>query len=96
VVLQEVDITRDDLEPSPEFGLCNSCLYIVIKQTFPTNVFTLVLCKLVNKRRMPSSGMWHCLSFVTLAVSEECVASIFRVEGISQLGTTLAITSIFC
>jgi hypothetical protein len=29
---------------------------------------------------MPSSGIWRCVDLVWTEVSEECVASIFRVE----------------
>jgi hypothetical protein len=30
--------------------------------------------------RMSSSGMWRCVDLVSTDVSEECIASIFRVE----------------
>jgi hypothetical protein len=42
---------------------------------------------------MSSSGMWRVVGFVRIGVSEEQVASIFRVEGVSELRTALAATS---
>jgi hypothetical protein len=41
---------------------------------------------------MPSSGMWLRAGFVRTEVSEECVASIFRVRVISELGRALGVT----
>jgi LEA14-like dessication related protein len=41
---------------------------------------------------MPSSGMWRNVNLVSIHVSEESVASIFRVERNSELGT-FAITT---
>jgi hypothetical protein len=38
--------------------------------------------------------MWHRVGLVTTDVSEERVDSIFRVERISKLGTTLAVRSL--
>jgi hypothetical protein len=42
---------------------------------------------------MPSSGMLRRLAFVRTDVSEECIASIFRMEIMGELGTKLAVTS---
>jgi hypothetical protein len=41
---------------------------------------------------MPFSGTWRRVDLVRKYVSEESVASIIRVKGISELGTTLALT----
>jgi hypothetical protein len=38
--------------------------------------------------------MLRCLALVTTHVLEECIASIIRVEKISELGTTLAVSSL--
>jgi hypothetical protein len=40
---------------------------------------------------VPSSGMWRRLGVVRTDVSEERVVTIFRVERISELRTTLAV-----
>jgi hypothetical protein len=42
---------------------------------------------------MPSSRMLRCVAVVRNDVSEELSASFFRVMRISELGTTLAVTS---
>jgi hypothetical protein len=42
---------------------------------------------------MPSSGMLSCVALVRTDVSEERSASLIRVTGIGELGTTLAVTS---
>jgi hypothetical protein len=42
---------------------------------------------------MPSSGMLRRVALVRTDVSEELSASIIRVTRISELGTTLAVTS---
>jgi hypothetical protein len=42
---------------------------------------------------MPSSWMLHRVVLVRTDVSEEPLASIISVERISELGTTLAVTS---
>jgi hypothetical protein len=42
---------------------------------------------------MPSPGTWSRVTLVTADVSEERIASIFRLERISELGITLAVTS---
>jgi hypothetical protein len=42
--------------------------------------------------RIPSSLMWRRVSLVRTYVSEEPVASIFSIERISELGTTLQLT----
>jgi hypothetical protein len=39
------------------------------------------------------SGMWRCVDLVRIDVSKRRVASIVRVERISELGTRLAVTS---
>jgi hypothetical protein len=44
------------------------------------------------RRRMPSSVMWSRKGFARTDVSEEGAALIFRVERLTVLGTTLAIT----
>jgi hypothetical protein len=44
-------------------------------------------------RRMASSGMLRRVALVRTDVSEELSASIIRVTRISELGTTLAVTS---
>jgi uncharacterized membrane protein HdeD (DUF308 family) len=44
-------------------------------------------------RRMPSSEMWRCVSLVRNDFSGERVASIFSVERISELWTSLSVTS---
>jgi hypothetical protein len=41
---------------------------------------------------MPSSEMWHHVDLVRTHILDEYVTSIFKVERISELGTTLAIT----
>jgi hypothetical protein len=43
---------------------------------------------------MPSSEMHHRLALVRVNVREEHIAAIIRLERISDLGTTLTITSI--
>jgi hypothetical protein len=43
--------------------------------------------------RMPYAGMWRRVNPVRTDVSEERIASIIRVERISELGTTSAVTS---
>jgi hypothetical protein len=43
--------------------------------------------------RMPSSEMWRPVAFVRTEVSEELIASNIKMERISELGTTLAVTS---
>jgi hypothetical protein len=43
--------------------------------------------------RMQSSGMWCHVTLLRTDVSEEYIASVMRVIRISDLGTTLAITS---
>jgi hypothetical protein len=45
--------------------------------------------------RMPSSGMLCLVDLVASDVSEECIACIMRVTRICELGTTLAVLSIF-
>jgi hypothetical protein len=42
---------------------------------------------------MVSSGMLRREAFVRTDVSEECIASIIRVTGIGELGTTLKVTN---
>jgi hypothetical protein len=42
---------------------------------------------------MPSSEMYRRVAFVRTDVSEERIAFIIRMKGISELETTLAITS---
>jgi hypothetical protein len=44
-------------------------------------------------RKMPSSGMLSRVAVIRTDVSEERSASIIRVTGIGELGTTLALTS---
>jgi hypothetical protein len=39
--------------------------------------------------------MWSRVNFVSIDLSEECVTSIYRVEIIRELGTTLGVTSSF-
>jgi hypothetical protein len=43
--------------------------------------------------RIPFSGMLRFVALVRTDVSEEISASIIRVRGISELGTTLAVTT---
>jgi hypothetical protein len=43
--------------------------------------------------RMPSSGMWRHVALVRTDVSEECITFIIRVTRMSELRTTLAVTS---
>jgi hypothetical protein len=38
---------------------------------------------------MPSSGMWRRVDIVLIDVSEECIASIFRVLEIRKRGTSV-------
>jgi hypothetical protein len=47
----------------------------------------------ITKRRIASSGMLRLVPLVRADVSEELSASIVRVTRISELGTTLAVTS---
>jgi hypothetical protein len=42
---------------------------------------------------MPSSVMLRCVALVRADISEEPNASIIRVTRVSELGTTLAVTS---
>jgi predicted Zn-dependent protease with MMP-like domain len=42
---------------------------------------------------MPSSGMLYRVALVRTNVSDESIASIIRIRIISELGTTLAVTS---
>jgi hypothetical protein len=42
---------------------------------------------------MPSSGTWRFVALVRTDVSEYLIASNIRMEEISELGTTLAITA---
>jgi hypothetical protein len=42
---------------------------------------------------MESSGILRCVALVRTDVSEEISASIIRVIGIGEIGTTLAVTS---
>jgi hypothetical protein len=42
---------------------------------------------------MASSGMLSCVALVRTDVSEELSASLIRVTGIGELGTTLGVTS---
>jgi hypothetical protein len=42
---------------------------------------------------MPSSRMWHRVALVRTDVSVEPIASVIRVNRISELGATLAVTS---
>jgi hypothetical protein len=42
---------------------------------------------------MPSSEMLHGVALVRTNASEKCIASIIRMKGISELETTLAMTS---
>jgi hypothetical protein len=42
---------------------------------------------------MPSFGMFRHVALVITDVSEERIASIIKVKRISELGTTLAVTS---
>jgi hypothetical protein len=51
-------------------------------------------CKHSSLRRMQSSGTLRCVALVRTGVSEKLSASFIRVTRISQLGTTLAVTSI--
>jgi hypothetical protein len=52
-------------------------------------------CITVDKQacRISSSGMWHRMDFDKTDDLEDHVLSIFKVERMSQLGTTLAVTS---
>jgi hypothetical protein len=43
--------------------------------------------------RMQSSVMWRRVALVGTDVLKDCIASIFRVKIISEIGTTLAVTS---
>jgi hypothetical protein len=45
---------------------------------------------------MASSGMLHHVALVRTGVAEEPIASIIRVTRISELGTTVAVTSNRC
>jgi hypothetical protein len=42
---------------------------------------------------MLSSEVWRCVAIVRINVSEEYIASIIKVERITELGTLLAVTS---
>jgi hypothetical protein len=42
--------------------------------------------------RMPSPGIWRRVVLIRTDVSEELIASMIRVEIVSELGTTLAVT----
>jgi hypothetical protein len=42
---------------------------------------------------MPSSGMFRRVALIRTDVSEELSASIIRVTGIGELGTTLLVTA---
>jgi hypothetical protein len=44
--------------------------------------------------RMPSSGILRCVTLIRTDVSEELGTSIIRLTRISELRTTLAVTSI--
>jgi hypothetical protein len=43
--------------------------------------------------RMPSSGVLHHVALVRIDIAQERISSIIRVTRISELGTTLAVTS---
>jgi hypothetical protein len=45
--------------------------------------------------RMPSPGMWRRVTLVRTDVSEECTASIIKMQRISELGTLAATSSNF-
>jgi hypothetical protein len=41
--------------------------------------------RLIQLRRIPSSGILHCVSFVRTGVSEEHISSVIRVTRIGRL-----------
>jgi hypothetical protein len=67
-------------------GNCR-CDTVAASVRLPSHVINLLLF------RMPSSGMLRHLALVRTDVSEEYIVSIIRMTRISELGTTLAVTS---
>jgi hypothetical protein len=63
---------------------------ILVTKIFPQNSFIL---RIVDSERIVSSGMLHRVALVRTDDSEELRASFIRVTTISELGTTLAVTS---
>jgi hypothetical protein len=73
----------------------NFCVYriflkhVILKKRGETNTDTSLRFR---RWRMPSSGMWCRAGLVRTDVSKESIASIIRVERISELATPLAVT----
>jgi hypothetical protein len=71
---------------------------VVISQCSENSFFVVAVVLVLDinsfiHRRMLPSGMLHRVALVRTEVSEECVASIISVTRISELGTTLAVSS---
>jgi hypothetical protein len=103
-LLRRVALVRATRRNNPEDTILHSHRrenlksYIIYTKFVPHRKYiTSPLQNTVSRRwlwRMPSSGMWRCGALVRTDDSEECTAWTIRVQRMSGLGKTLAVTSI--